>query len=182
MIRKIINFLRWKLRGEVPTEHLIRMGLKVGSNFSRQQGCVIDYSHCWLISIGDNVTLAPNVHLLAHDASTKMFLNYAKIGRIDIGDNVFVGANTTILPGVRIGNNVIIGAGSVVSRDIPEGRLVVGNPAKVICTTEEYLRKNRELMKQRPLYDEKWTLRGGITDSQKKQMLKSLENDIGYVE
>lgn len=181
MIRRTINFIKWKLRGEVPTEYLISMGLKVGSNFSRQQGCTIDYSHCWLISIGNNVTLAPNVNILAHDASTKMLIDYVKIGRVDIGDNVFVGANSVILPNVKIGNNVIIGAGSVVAGNIPDGSLAAGNPAKVVCTVEEYLRKNQELMETRPLFNEDWTIRGGITNNQKKEMLKSLETGIGYI-
>lgn len=70
-MKKILkNFILY-FRGEVSTEKLIKMGLKVGENFNRQSGCIIDYAHCWLISIGNNVTLAPRVHILAHDASTK---------------------------------------------------------------------------------------------------------------
>ena len=62
-------------------------------------------------------------------------------------DNVFIGCNTTILGNVRIGSNVIIGAGSVVTKDIPDNSLVVGNPAKVIGTFEEFLEK-RSLIKE----------------------------------
>ncbi|WP_253200562.1 DapH/DapD/GlmU-related protein [Clostridium sp. CF012] len=102
----------------INTEQLIKMGLKVGKNFNRLGGCIIDDSHCWLITIGDNVTLAPRVHILAHDASTKMYLDVTKIGLVDIGNNVFIGAGSIILPNVKIGNNVIIGAGSIVTKDI----------------------------------------------------------------
>lgn len=182
MIRKAVAFLKWKLRGEVPTEHLIKMGLKVGGNFSRQQECIIDYSHCWLITIGNNVTLAPRVQILAHDASTKHFLNYAKIGCVEIGDNVFIGANSIILPGVQIGSNVIIGAGSVVTSNIPQGSLAVGNPARVVDKTEEYLKKIKHLMQQTVTYDEKWTIRGGITDEQKYRMACELHHRMGFVE
>lgn len=171
-----------KIRGEIPTEKLVKMGLTVGRNFNRQQGCIIDDSHCWLITIGDNVTLAPRVHILAHDASTKMYLNYAKIGLVRVGSNVFIGAGSIILPNVRIGDNVIIGAGSIVTKDIPDNSLAVGNPAKVIGTTSIYIEKNKELMKTRPAFDESWTLRKNITASQKKQMIQALENGIGYVE
>jgi maltose O-acetyltransferase len=171
-----------KLRGETPTEKLIKMGLKVGRNFNRQSGCIIDDSHCWLITIGDNVTLAPRVHILAHDASTKMYLDHTKIGLVKIGDNVFIGAGSIILPNVKIGNNVIIGAGSIVTKDVPDNSLVAGNPAKVIGTTFDYINKNRELMKNRPMFDEKWTIRCNITTSQKEQMIQSLKNGIGYVE
>ena len=60
-----------RLRGEVSTEDLMKLGLTVGKNFSRQEKTIIDQSRCWLITIGDDVTLAPKVHILAHDASMK---------------------------------------------------------------------------------------------------------------
>ena len=160
----IIEFIKWKIRGEFPTKKLIERGLLVGDNFNRQQECIIDPSHCWLISIGNNVTLAPRVHILAHDASTKYHLGYAKIGLVNIG------------------NDVIIGAGSIVTSDIPSGYVAVGNPARVICKTEEYLNKNKELMENRPKYDETWTLRYPITHDKKKKMIESLRSGIGYVE
>jgi maltose O-acetyltransferase len=59
-----------------------------------------------------------------------MYLNYTKIGLVKIGDNVFIGAGSIILPNVKIGNNVIIGAGSIVTKDVPDNSLVAGNPAK----------------------------------------------------
>ena len=167
----IIEFIKWKIRGEFPTKKLIERGLLVGDNFNRQQECIIDPSHCWLISIGNNVTLAPRVHILAHDASTNYHLGYAKIGLVNIGDNVFIGADSVILPNTNIGNDVIIGAGSIVTSDIPSGYVAVGNPARVICKTEEYLNKNKELMENRPKYDETWTLRYPITHDKKKKMI-----------
>lgn len=130
------SFIRAKvmrLRSEISTEDLIALGLTVGKNFSRQEKTLIDQSHCWLITIGDDVTLAPRVHILAHDASTKKALGYTRIGVVNIGNNVFIGASSTILPGISIGNNVVIGANSVVSRDIPDDSVAIGNPAKVIC-------------------------------------------------
>ena len=133
-----------RLRSEISTEDLIALGLTVGKNFSRQEKTLIDQSHCWLITIGDDVTLAPRVHILAHDASTKKALGYTRIGVVNIGNNVFIGASSTILPGISIGNNVVIGANSVVSRDIPDDSVAIGNPAKVICTYDEFVsRKNR---------------------------------------
>jgi len=75
-IRTIIN----KLRGVTDVPTLIKKGLIIGENVFINFGCIIDESFCWLISIGNNVTLAPNVHILAHDASTKKALGYTKIG------------------------------------------------------------------------------------------------------
>lgn len=133
----ILKELIYRLRGEYTTEKLISMGMKVGNDFGRLNGVILDPSHCWLIEIGDNVTTAPRVHVLAHDTSTKQFLGYTKIGRVTIGNNVFVGAEPIILSNVSIGNNVIIGANSTVTKDIPDNSVAVGTPASVICTLEE---------------------------------------------
>lgn len=127
---KMIKRWRNKLIKEQNLTDLKKQGLTVGRNFSMQKGCIIDGSHCWLIEIGDNVALAPRVHILAHDASTKLALGYTKIGKVKIGNNVFIGANTTILPNVKIGNNVIIGANSLVSRDILDNKVVARKPSK----------------------------------------------------
>ena len=128
-MKKIIEKIKAKT---IDLERLIKDGLSVGDNFHAQEGVIIDPGHCWLIEIGNNVTLAPRVHILAHDASTKNILGYTKISNVKIGNNVFVGAGTIILPGVTIEDNVIIGAGSVVNKDIPANVVAVGNPCKVI--------------------------------------------------
>ena len=120
------------IRGEVSTSFLIKRGLKVGKNFSRQGGVRIDTSYCFLIEIGDNVILAPNVTILAHDASLKNVLGVSQIGRVTIGNNVFVGAGSTILQNVKIGDNVIIGAGCIVSKDIPSNNVVMIDAAKLV--------------------------------------------------
>ena len=66
-----------------------------------------------------------------------------KIGCIDIGDNVFIGANSTILYDVKIGSNVIIGAGSLVNKDIPDNSVAVGIPAKIVGTFDDLFPKDR---------------------------------------
>lgn len=182
MLSKVKSYLRMKIKGDWVLENLIKKGLVVGENFQMLFGCVIDWGHCWLIEIGNNVTLAPRVHILAHDASTKRALNYTKIGRVVIGNNVFVGAESVILPNVKVGNNVIIGAGSVVSNDIPDNSVAVGNPAKVVCTYEDYINKNKKLMETRPIFDESWTLRGNITDARKNEMIEKLKDGIGFID
>ena len=178
----ILRNILYRLRGEVTTERLIQRGLIVGNNLTRMQGTIIDDSHPWLIEIGDNVTLAPRVHILAHDASTKDYLGYTKIGKVIIGDNVFIGAGTVILPGVCIGKNSIIGANSTVTHDIPIGMVAVGNPAHVICMTEEYIAKEKERMAISPCYNEEYTMRGRIDETKKHQQKEDLSKcRIGYV-
>ena len=109
-----------------------------------------------LISIGNNVHLATNVLLVPHDAIHLCLNNLEKasgggtrykekIGCIEIGDNVFIGSNTTVLYDVRIGSNVIIGAGSLINKDIPDNSVAVGTPARVIGTFEDFVAKRRAM-------------------------------------
>lgn len=172
----------YRLRGEYTTEKLVSMGMQVGKNFKRLNGVILDPGHCWLITIGNNVTMAPRVHILCHDASTKQFLGYTKIGQVNIGNNVFIGAEGVILPGVTIGSNVIIGANSTVTHDIPENSVAAGSPARVICTLDEYLEKERNRMKSAPCYGEDYTLRKNVPMELRMQQKKDLEGKIGYID
>ena len=173
VIRTIIN----KFRGNTDVPTLIKRGLTVSSNVFINFGCIIYESFCWLISIGNNVTFAPNVHILAHDASTKKALWFTKIGGVKIGNDAFIGAGTIVLPGVEIGNRVVIGAGSVITKSIPENSVVVGNPAKAICTYDGYMEKQQNAMKNA----EKFRFRPGKNE-QKKIKLFLKKNRIGYIE
>ena len=172
----------YRIRGEYTTEKLISMGMTVGKNFSRLNGVILDPAHCWLITIGDDVTMAPRVHILAHDASTKMHLGYTKIGRVDIGSKVFIGAETVVLPGVTIGNNVIIGANSTVTHDIPDNSVAAGSPAKVICSLEEYLAKEKARMETAPRYGEEYTLRKDVSMEKRLEQKEALAGKIGYID
>lgn len=180
-----MNYLKefvYRIRGEYTTERLVSMGMKVGKNFKRLNGVILDPGHCWLIEIGDNVTIAPRVHVLCHDASTKTFLNYTKIGRVIIGSNVFIGAESVILPNVKIGDNVIIGANSTVTHDIPDNTVAAGTPAKVICTLDDYLNKERSRMADSPCYGEEYTLRADVSMEKRMQQKSELDGIIGYID
>lgn len=173
-----------KMHGVYNTQELIAMGLTVGKNFSRQQDVIIDHSHCWLITIGDNVTMAPRSYILAHDATTKNKHGYTKIGCVEIADNVFVGAGAIIMPGVSIGKNSIIAAGSVVTKSIPANSVAGGNPAKVITTFERYTEKIKEGIATLPKFDKSYTLNGNITSEKKKEMKEKLmaNGGVGFVD
>jgi maltose O-acetyltransferase len=163
-------------------EDLKKRGLRVGKNFKMLEGCVIDDSHCWHIEIGDDVTLAPRVLVLAHDASTKMHLNYTRIKNVKIGNKVFIGAGTIILPGIKIGDNVIIGAGSVVTKDIPNNSLFAGNPAKFICSTDSFITRMKSQMSDKNCFGEDYTLRAQISSSMKEEMFEIVASDgVGFV-
>lgn len=135
----------------------------------------IDSGFGWLITIGDNVTIT-NATILAHDASTKKALGYTKVGRVDIGDNVFVGYGAVILPNTRIGNNVIIGAGTVVAKDIPDNVVVVGNPCQILCSYDNYISKNKEHMDRGPVFNTYFSMK---TTEEKKEEFDALSTFKG---
>ena len=178
IVNRIKDIIR-RLTGEVPTSTLVARGLKVGVDFNRQQGCYIDPTHCFLIEIGNNVTFSIRVTVMAHDASTKKILGYTKIGRVTVGDNVFVGANTTILPGVQIGNNVIIAAGSVVTRSIPDNMVAAGNPAKVICSLEEY---KATWMSAEKVFDRSYRFSKALTADKIREMQEATKDGIAFID
>lgn len=170
-MKKILKRFLSRMRGEQNLEKLVNRGLTIGKNFTRMEGVIIDPSHCWHISIGDNVVLAPRVHVLAHDASTKVFLNYTRVANTKIGNNVFVGAGTIVLPGVTIGSNVVIGAGSVVVNDIPDDSVAVGNPARVVKPLSVFLEENKQKMLPDNVFDNRYTLRNAAFGEKERKAL-----------
>ena len=158
-----------------------KMGVKIGEGCKFQFDVVIDFSHFWLVEIGNNVTLAPRVHILAHDASTKVHLGYTRIARVKIEDNVFIGAGSIILPGVTIGKNSIVGAGSLVKKNIPPDSVFAGNPAKFICDLETFLKKKREEFENFSKFDDSYTLRANVSQEKKQEMINKLQTQPGFV-
>lgn len=156
-------------------------GLIVGRNFNMQQDVIIDASHCWHIRIGDDVTLAPRVHILAHDASTKEHLGYTRIGKVTIGDRVFIGASAVVLPGVSIGDDAVIGAGSIVSRNVPPRVVAAGNPCKVLCSLEDFLARKRTEMEALPCFGDEFTIERNVSDERKAEMTARMKDGYGYV-
>lgn len=123
--------------------------IEVGKNFFANYNCmIIDVAK---VKIGDNCQMAPNVAIYTaghpiHPVSRNSAYEYGI--EVTIGDNVWIGGNTVILPGVHIGSNTVIGAGSVVTKDIPDWVVAAGNPCRVIRKITEddrkYYYKDRE--------------------------------------
>ena len=183
MLRWLLLYIRkhvMKIDDRSQLEIAIGNGLKIGEDCHIMGECIIDPGHCWLITIGDRVTLAPRVHILAHDASTKRILGYTLISKVIIGNDCFIGAGSIILPGVHIGNKVILGAGSVVTKSIPDNSVAVGNPAKVICSYDEYVLKRKEQFKDAPKFDDSYII-GNITNEKKEEMELALDNTLGFI-
>jgi acetyltransferase-like isoleucine patch superfamily enzyme len=109
------------------------LGMNIGQNTAVALMVMMDIMFPEKISIGKNSIIGYNTTILAHEYLIEEY----RIGEVQIGSRVMVGANTTILPGVRIGDGAIISAGSLITKDVPAGAFVGGNPAQVIYTKEE---------------------------------------------
>ena len=129
--------------------------IEVGKNFFANYNCtILDVAK---VKIGDNCQMAPNVAIYTaghplHPVSRNSGYEYGK--EVTIGDNVWIGGNAVICPGVHIGNNVVIGAGSVVTKDIPDWYVAAGNPCRLIrkITDED----KRKLFGSEEIDEEAW--------------------------
>ena len=145
LITELTDLAVFHLKGGVA--HARRKGVTVG------EGCRIYIrrfgSEPFLISIGNRVTITSGVRLLTHDGSTWLIRDadgnrYQRYGSIKIGDDVFIGINSIIMPGITVGSRVIVGAGSVVTGDVLDGVVVAGNPARVIRDIDSFGKHIRE--------------------------------------
>lgn len=126
------------------TRYLREQGAKIGEHVRFTSD--ISIPEPYLVEIGDKVTFSFGVSIITHDNSVGKVIEEVTdaFGRVKIGNKCFIGAGVIILPGVEIGDNVIVGSGSVVTRSFKEGNVVIaGNPAKIICSVEEYIEKSR---------------------------------------
>jgi acetyltransferase-like isoleucine patch superfamily enzyme len=145
------RIFRWRL------DRYKKRGLQIADD-CRMEGMPMFGSEPYLVSIGKHCLLSGKVTFITHDGSTFVFRDrpeyndVIKFGRITIHDNCFIGYGVTILPGVSIGPNAIVAAGALVTKDVPEGTVVAGLPAKVMMTVDEYAAKVKAAT---PEYD--WT-------------------------
>lgn len=129
--------------------------IQVGKNFYANYNCTI--LDVGMVKIGDHCMMAPNVSIYAaghpiYPTTRNSLYEYGK--PVTIGDNVWIGGNTVVCPGVTIGSNVVIGAGSVVTKDIPDWCIAAGNPCHVIKKITEDDKK--KLYKNEKIDDEAW--------------------------
>ena len=115
--RIVTTFHRWR-------------GVKIGEDVYISRGACIDHSAPQFIEIGNHVTIAYGAVILSHNREGKHGLS--KVQKTKIEDNVFIGVNAVVLPGIKIGKGSTVGAGSVVNKDVPNNCTVAGTPAKII--------------------------------------------------
>lgn len=140
-----------KNKHEYISEFFRKSGIKVGKNCNIT--CDIRTTEPYLVTLGDNVTISTEVLLLTHDASVGKIFGKENgsdlVGKIRIGDNCFIGARATILPGISIANNVIVAAGTVVTKSISqEKKIVAGNPGRIIGDWDSLMNKSKDYVFQ----------------------------------
>ena len=149
-IKDIYKGIRNKIRGSLAVAKENGMVVEEGVTV---MGDVNFGSEPYLITLHKNCRITNGVIFITHDGATWAFRNtweeyshVIKYGRIEIGEETFIGARSVILPGVKIGRNCVVAAGSVVTTEIPDETVVAGVPAKRICSTREYAEKCKAKM------------------------------------
>lgn len=127
-----------------PLAYAKKIGVNMGDNVNLY-GNPGWGSEPWIITLGSNVYITAGVKFITHDGGTLLFRHLEPDLEITkpivVGNDVYIGNNVIILPGVTIGNCVVVGAGAVVTKDIPDNSVVGGVPARVIKSTDEYFNK-----------------------------------------
>lgn len=114
-------------------------GMKIGNGCSINTWNFLD--ECYLIEIGDNVQITAGVRIFTHGGGhvlRELCPNFDCFGKVCIRNNVYIGNNAMIMPGITIGNNVVIGAGSIVTKNVPDNVVIAGNPAKIVSSIDNY--------------------------------------------
>lgn len=147
----ILRWLKRKLH-KVDNEDEIAVARSLGVKIGER--CVIHdnarkvfHTEPYLVTIGDHVEITPGVRFLTHEGSVWVFREEEENRNKDcfaptvVENNVFIGLNSVIMPGVHIGSNVVVGAGSIVTKDVPDNTVVAGTPAKKICDLSQFKEK-----------------------------------------
>lgn len=175
MIRRIIGLIKLlysivNQKITPPYEYAKKIGVNIGLD------CFVPDKNCWpsepyLVTIGNHCQITVGARLFTHGGGhvvRDQYPEFDTFGKIVIGDWVYIGNNSLVMPGVSIGNNVLVAAGSVVTKSVPSGVVVAGNPARIICTIEEYLEKNKAFNLKTK----------GYTQEDKRHYLQNLQDEM----
>jgi len=143
-LRKIYHAISGTIFGKInPVGYAKYIGVNMGSNVHIYGSSFNMFgTEPWCVTLGDNVYITSDVIFICHDGGTLLFRNEIPdleiTATINVGNNVYIGVRSIILPGVTIGNNCIIAAGSVVAKNVPDNTVFGGVPAKFIKSIDDY--------------------------------------------
>lgn len=163
---KVLKHFYWQYIAS-PEKYARHIGVNIGTN--NLIGKKHWSSEPYLITVGSNCQLT-DCKIFTHGGGQcirKFHPDFDVFGKVTIGDYVYIGSGSLIMPGVTIGDNALIAAGSVVTKSIPSNMVVAGNPARIICNIDEYYDRNK-----------KWDLHSkSMSSKEKRAFLKSLPNN-----
>lgn len=166
IIKRLLNKVRYILYP--PKKWAKYIGVNIGEN--NLIGKCHWSSEPYLITVGSHCQLT-TCRIFTHGGGQvvrHIDPSFDAFGKVVIGDYVYIGTNALILPGVTIGDHVLVAAGTVVTKSIPSGVVVAGNPAKIICTIDDFYARNKK-------YNTKTK---GLNSKEKKQYLLKMREDM----
>lgn len=166
IIKRLLNEVRYILY--TPQKWAKYIGVNIGEN--NLIGKCHWSSEPYLITVGSHCQLT-TCRIFTHGGGQvvrHIDPSFDAFGKVVIGDYVYIGSNALILPGVTIGDHVLVAAGTVVTKSIPSGVVVAGNPAKIICTIDDFYARNKK-------YNTKTK---GLNSKEKKQYLLKMREDM----
>lgn len=166
IINRVIRF--YLSRYGSPEKYGRYLGVKIGKGTT--VGSKIWSTEPYLITIGDNCQITANVQFHTHGGShvARMTIpQFDCFGKIVVGNGVYIGTGSQIMPGVTIGDGCLVAAGSIVTKSIPPNSVVGGNPARYICTVNEYINKNSQYNVNTK----------GLSSNEKRHILEGLPPD-----
>ena len=142
---RLYKYIRKRLLS--PVAYAREIGVNLGEN------CFVPDKETWssepyLITVGNHCQITAGVRIFTHGGGMLLrekFPDFDSFGKVYIGNYVYIGNNALIMPGITIGDHVIVAAGAVVTKSLPSGVVVAGNPAKVVCSIEQYIERNTHL-------------------------------------
>lgn len=169
-MRKLKSLYLEIIRLISPVKYARLIGVNLGQN------CLVYRSVEWpsepyLVTIGNSVQLTRGVAIHTHGGGhvvRRIVPDFDTFGKVEIEDWAYVGAHSQIMPGVTIGEGAMVAAGSVVTKSVPKGMVVGGNPAKIICSVNDYLERNMR-------YN---VLTKGLNEDEKKQRLLAIDKSL----
>ncbi len=173
-----LSYIKYK-RDRLRLERLMAKGLRVGKNVYFAPDVMFDSGYPFLIEIEDNCRISQGVIILTHDASTFRHLGVTRIAPVKILEGSYIGMGAIILPGVTIGPRALVAAGSVVNRNIGEGKIAAGNPARPYGNYADLLKTYSDNVKSAKVFKKEDIEKGIITSN---DIVASMEkNPLAFV-